>query len=49
VPAAALQAALGEFSIEVLGSAKVLPTVLQQGNFKFEDPTIEMTLRSAIG
>jgi len=49
VPAAALQAALGEFSIEVLGSAKVLPTVLQQNHFEFKDPTIEMTLRSAIG
>lgn len=48
VPATALQAALGEFSIEVLGSAKVLPAVLEQNDFKFSDPEIEMALRSAI-
>lgn len=48
VPAAALKVALGEFSIEVLGSAKVLPSVLEQNGFQFADPTIDKALRSAI-
>lgn len=48
VPASALRIALGEFSIEVLGSAKVMPSVLAQNGFAFADPTIEKALRSAI-
>jgi NAD dependent epimerase/dehydratase family enzyme len=48
VPAAALKAALGEFSIEVLGSAKVFPTVLEQNGFDFLCPNIDSTLRNAL-
>jgi uncharacterized protein (TIGR01777 family) len=48
VPAAALKAALGEFSIEVLGSAKVLPSVLEQYGFDFLYPDIDATLRNAL-
>jgi len=48
VPAAALKAALGEFSIEVLGSAKVLPSVLEQNGFDFLYPDIDATLRNAL-
>lgn len=48
VPEAALKAALGEFSIEVLGSAKVLPSVLERNGFDFLYPNIESTLRNAL-
>jgi uncharacterized protein (TIGR01777 family) len=48
VPAAALKAALGEFSIEVLGSAKVLPSVLEKNDFNFLYPRIDSTLRNAL-
>lgn len=40
-PAFALKLVLGEFSADVLGSAKVLPTVLTAAGFTFEQPTIE--------
>ena len=46
VPAFALQAALGEFSQEVLGSARVLPKVLTDAGFKFQDPDIESAMRT---
>jgi hypothetical protein len=36
-PAFALKAVLGEFSSEVLGSARVVPTVLQGAQFGFQD------------
>jgi uncharacterized protein (TIGR01777 family) len=48
VPAAALKAALGEFSIEVLGSAKVLPSVLEKNRFDFLYPDIDSTLRNSL-
>jgi uncharacterized protein (TIGR01777 family) len=48
-PAFALRAVLGEFSTEVLGSARVVPTVLEQSLFRFQDPTIESAIRSALG
>ncbi len=48
VPAFALQAVLGEFSSEVLGSARVLPTALLESGFAFADPTIESALRAAL-
>jgi uncharacterized protein (TIGR01777 family) len=48
VPAAALKAALGEFSIEVLGSAKVLPSVLEKNGFDFLYPDIDSTLHNAL-
>lgn len=47
-PAFALKAVLGEFSTEVLGSARVVPGVLAEAGFAFEDPTIESAIRSAL-
>lgn len=41
VPAFALRAVLGEFSTEVLGSARVLPAALQQAGFAFAHPDID--------
>lgn len=40
VPAFALKIALGEFSSEVLGSARVVPTVLREAGFTFQHPDI---------
>lgn len=47
-PAFALKAVLGEFSTEVLGSARVMPTVLEGAGFRFQDPTIESAIRTAL-
>jgi uncharacterized protein (TIGR01777 family) len=47
-PAFALKAVLGEFSSEVLGSARVIPAVLEQSGFVFQDPTIESAIRTAL-
>ncbi|MCU0302175.1 MAG: TIGR01777 family oxidoreductase [Candidatus Nanopelagicales bacterium] len=44
VPAKALELVLGEFSSEVLGSARVLPARLQASGFQFRDPTIDAAL-----
>ncbi|MGB7980726.1 MAG: TIGR01777 family oxidoreductase [Candidatus Nanopelagicales bacterium] len=44
VPAKALELVLGEFSAEVLGSARVVPTALLDAGFVFEDPSIEQAL-----
>jgi len=41
VPAFALKAVLGEFSTEVLSSARVLPTALQNDGFTFHHPDID--------
>jgi uncharacterized protein (TIGR01777 family) len=46
VPACALKAVLGEFSQEVLGSARVIPKVLLDSGFKFQDPDIESAMRT---
>lgn len=46
VPAFALKAVLGEFSQEVLGSARVLPKVLLDSGFKFQDADIESAMRT---
>jgi NAD dependent epimerase/dehydratase family enzyme len=48
VPAPALRLALGEFSSEILGSIRVLPTRLQESGFVFEDPTIDEALAYAL-
>ena len=48
VPSFALKALLGEFSTEVLGSARVLPTVLEQAGFVFQDSTIDSAVRAAL-
>jgi len=47
-PAFALKAVLGEFSSEVLGSARVVPAVLERSDFVFQDPTIESAIRTAL-
>jgi uncharacterized protein (TIGR01777 family) len=47
-PAFALKAALGEFSTEVLGSTRVVPGVLEQAQFRFQDSTIESAIRTAL-
>lgn len=47
-PAFALKAALGEFSTEVLGSARVMPAVLERVGFGFQDATIESAIRTAL-
>ena len=44
VPAKALELALGEFSSEILHSARVLPTRLLASRFQFEDPTVDRAL-----
>lgn len=48
VPSVALKVALGEFSTEVLGSARVLPAKLEQSNFTFADQTVESAIRQAL-
>jgi hypothetical protein len=48
VPAFAIKALLGEFSTEILGSARVLPRVLEESGFVFQDPTIESAVRTAL-
>jgi len=40
VPGAALRLVLGEFSTEVLGSARVLPHALQRAGFAFKHPDV---------
>jgi len=47
-PAFALKAVLGEFSTEVLGSSRVVPTVLTNAQFGFQDSSIESAVRSAL-
>ena len=46
VPAFALKTLLGEFSQEVLGSARVIPKVLLDSGFEFQDPNIESAMRT---
>ena len=46
VPAFALKSLLGEFSQEVLGSARVMPRVLIDAGFEFQDPNIESAMRT---
>lgn len=46
VPAFALKSILGEFSQEVLGSARVMPKVLLDAGFVFQDPDIESAMRT---
>jgi uncharacterized protein (TIGR01777 family) len=47
-PAFALKAVLGEFSTEVLGSSRVVPTVLLNAHFGFQDHSIESAVRTAL-
>ncbi len=46
VPAFALKIVLGEFSQEVLGSARVLPKKLLAAGFKFSDPDIVSAIKT---
>jgi uncharacterized protein (TIGR01777 family) len=46
VPTIALKMLLGEFSQEVLGSARVIPRVLLDAGFEFQDPNIESAMRT---
>jgi uncharacterized protein (TIGR01777 family) len=48
VPAFALKAAVGEFSTEILSSARVLPVVLSNSGFEFTDPTIEQATATLV-
>ncbi|MEN9692896.1 MAG: hypothetical protein RLZZ330_540 [Actinomycetota bacterium] len=48
VPAFALKIALGEFSIEILGSSNVIPTKLHQAGFEWKHPTIEKVASTVI-
>ena len=48
VPSPIMKTALGEFSQEVLGSARVIPAVLQRNGFGFDHPTIASALKSAL-
>lgn len=48
VPAFALKTVLGEFSIEVLGSARVVPAVLEDAGFTWQDATVESAIRAAL-
>ena len=48
VPAFALRTALGEFSSEILSSARVLPHVLEQHGFTWQDRDIASAIRAAI-
>lgn len=47
-PAFALKAALGEFSTEVLGSARVTPSVLSRAGFAWLDPTLDQALQTLL-
>ena len=47
VPSFALKTVLGEFSSEVLGSARVIPSVLDASGFTWQDPTVESAIRAA--
>lgn len=44
VPSLALKAVLGEFSIEVLGSSRVIPTRLQEAGFSWSATTMKQAL-----
>jgi NAD dependent epimerase/dehydratase family enzyme len=46
VPGVAIKVALGGFSVEVLGSKRVRPAVLERAGFAFEHPTIEAAIAS---
>jgi uncharacterized protein (TIGR01777 family) len=47
-PAFALKAALGEFSVEVLGSTRAVPDALIKAGFRFEDTLIDSAITQAL-
>lgn len=48
VPAVALKTVLGEFSTEILSSARVIPEVLESSGFNWKDPSVESAIRAAL-
>ena len=48
VPGIALRIALGEFSSEVLGSQRILPTALTKSGFTWSHPTIDAAISSIL-
>jgi uncharacterized protein (TIGR01777 family) len=48
VPAVALKTVLGEFSTEILSSARVIPEVLENSDFTWQDTTVESAIRAAL-
>jgi uncharacterized protein len=44
-PAAAVRLMLGDFSVEILGSKRVVPKALQESGFTFEHPDLESAAR----
>ncbi len=48
VPAVALKTVLGEFSTEILSSARVIPEVLESAGFTWQDTTVESAIRAAL-
>jgi len=48
VPAFILKTVLGEFSQEILGSTRVVPTVLIQNGYEFIHPTLDASLQTLI-
>lgn len=47
-PKFALQAVLGEFSVEVLGSTRVVPKVLSDAGFTWLDPTVDSAIATLL-
>ena len=47
-PAFALKSALGEFSTEVLGSARVMPVALIKAGFRFQDTLVDSAITQAL-
>ncbi len=48
VPSFALKTVLGEFSTEILSSARVIPEVLAQSGFTWQDLTVESAIQAAL-
>ncbi|MDP9444141.1 MAG: TIGR01777 family oxidoreductase [Actinomycetota bacterium] len=48
VPAALVRRALGEMSVELLGSLRVLPTALRDQGFAFHQQTVDEIVRAAL-
>lgn len=48
VPKAALRVALGEFSQDILGSQRVLPTALLDAGFAFEHPDLDSAVQAVL-
>jgi NAD dependent epimerase/dehydratase family enzyme len=49
VPAWALRIAVGEFSQEILGSVRAVPSVLRESGFVHRHPTIDVAAPAVVG